>query len=888
MPCEAVLSILRATPEGLSATEARHRLDRYGPNRLPAPRPPSALRRFILQFNNVLIYVLLGAAVITIALDDWIDTGVILAVVLINALIGFVQEGKAQHAIDAVRDMLSLHAVVLRDGTRREVDAAELVPGDIVFLQSGDKVPADVRLLRAKSMTAVEAALTGESVPVDKTVEPARESAALGDRRSMAYAGTLIGAGQGAGVVVATGLASEIGKVSRLLAETSALETPLLARLAVMGRWLTAAVLLLAALTFAIGALLQGFPAAEMFLAAVGLTVAAIPEGLPAVITIALAVGVQRMARRNAIIRRLPAVETLGSVTVICTDKTGTLTRNELTVRSIVTPDARYETTGVGYDPRGEIKRHGTEAPGAHDPGLRALLKAAVLCNDASLRQAAGSWQLAGDPTEGALLSAGMKVGIDPAAEGRAAPRLDEIPFDAAYRFMATLHQTAGGAVVYLKGAPEAVLEICANENASSGPHPIHRPTWRRTIEQAASDGRRVLALASKNVAPGKRSLSMADTRDGFTLLGLVAMIDPPREEAVAAVAACRDAGIRVAMITGDHDVTALAIARELGIDSGRALTGSGIDALDGVSLNGALSDTSVFARADPAHKLRLVQALQADGQVVAMTGDGVNDAPALKRADVGVAMGQRGTEAAREAAQMVLADDNFATIAHAVREGRAVYDNIRKSLAFMLPTDLSEALLVALAVIAGGTLPVTPVQILWVNLVTSTTLSLPLVFEPAEPDAMRRPPRPPTEGLLTAFLGWRILFVGLLTLGAVFALFHWHLAAGHDLAHARTVAVNAVVACEVFYLLSARFLLAPGLSMAALPGIWRALAAMGLTALCQLGFTYLPAAQAVFGTVPLGLADWGPILAAGLLVMAAVELEKLVIRMFKERSRQT
>ncbi len=887
MPRKAVLSAVDASPEGLSSAEAHRRLDRYGPNRLPVPRPPSALLRFLRQFHNILIYVLVASAAITIVLEDWIDTGVILAVVLINAVIGFVQEGKAQRAIDAVRDLLSLHAVVLRDGTRREVDAAELVPGDVVFLQSGDKVPADLRLLRVKGMTAVEAALTGESVPVEKATGAVKESAALGQRSSMAYAGTLIGAGQGTGVVVATGLASEIGKVSRLLAETSALETPLLARLAAMGRWLTGAVLLLAALTFAIGALLRGFPAADMFMAAVGLTVAAIPEGLPAVITVALAVGVQRMARRNAIIRRLPAVETLGSVTVICTDKTGTLTRNELTVRGIVTPDARYETTGVGYDPRGTIRRHGTETPAADDPGLRALLAAGVLCNDAALRPADGAWHLAGDPTEGALLSAGMKVGIDPATERRAAPRLDEIPFDAAHRFMATLHQAAGAPVIYLKGAPEAVLEVCVSENAPAGPRPVDRPGWRRAVEQEASAGRRVLALARKMAAPGARGLSMADTRDGFTLLGLVAMIDPPREEAVESVAACRQAGIRVAMITGDHDATALAIARELGIDSAHALNGSGIDALDGAGLADALSDTAVFARADPAHKLRLVEALQADGHVVAMTGDGVNDAPALKRADVGVAMGRRGTEAAREAAQMVLADDNFASIVHAVREGRAVYDNIRKSLAFMLPTDLSEALLVALAVVAGGTLPVTPVQILWVNLVTSVTLVLPLVFEAAEPDTMRRGPRPPSEGLLTAFLGWRILFVGFLTLGAVFALFHWHMAAGHDLDHARTVAVNAVVACEVFYLLSARFLLAPGLSAAALPGMWRALAAMGLTALCQLGFTYLPAAQTVFGTVPLELADWGPILAAGLLVMVAVELEKLAIRSFTTRPKQ-
>lgn len=882
MPCKQVLSVLRTSIDGLTTDEAQQRLRLYGPNRLPRRKPPGLLRRFLSQFNNVLIYVLLAAAVVTILLKDWIDTGVILAVVFFNALIGLIQEGKAQRAIDAVRDMLSPTAVVWRDGTRRTMDAAELAPGDVVFLQSGDRVPADIRLFRAKALTAVEAALTGESVPVSKSPPAVASTAPLGERSCMVYAGTLIGAGQGTGIVVATAHASELGKISRLLAETASLDTPLMARLATLGRWLTGGVLALAALTFAVGTLIRGLSGADMFLAAVGLTVAAIPEGLPAVITIALAVGVQRMARRKAIIRRLPAVETLGAVTIICTDKTGTLTRNELTVRDIVTADARYETTGVGYGGDGRIRHHGTGAEIRPDAPLQALLRAGVLCNDAALRLADGGWQLVGDPTEGALLSAALKAGIDPEGTRLKAARHDEFPFDSTLRLMATLNHEPDRMVIWLKGAPEAVLEICASENTAAGSRPINRPTWRRTAGELAAAGRRVLALAMK--PGGKHGLSANDLRDGFVLLGLVAMIDPPREEAVAAVSDCRKAGIRVAMITGDHEATARAIARELGIDHDKALTGNAIDGLDDATLADALRDTSVFARADPAHKLRLVQALQADHEVVAMTGDGVNDAPALKRADIGVAMGRKGTDAAREASQMVLADDNFASIAHAVREGRAVYDNLRKSLAFMLPTDFAEALLVALAVMLGGTLPVTPVQILWVNLVTSTSLSLPLVFEAAEPGAMNRPPRAPAEPLLTPFLLWRICFVTALTLAAVFALFHADLAAGHDLAHARTMAVNTVVACEIFYLVPARFLLAPGLVPAALPGLWRSLIAMALTALLQLGFTYLPAAQAVFGTVPLTLADWSLIATAGALVLVAVELEKLVVRRFSAR----
>jgi len=884
LTADEALRRLESTPHGLSEAEAQRRLQAHGPNLLPVPRAAGPLLRFLRQFHDVLIYVLLAAAAVTASLGHAVDTGVILGVVLLNAVIGYVQEGKAQRAMESVRDMLSPQAVALRDGRRRTVDAAELVPGDIVALQPGDRVPADLRLTKAKGLRAVEAALTGESVPVDKSSEAVPAGAALGEQASMAFAGTSIAAGQGTGVVAATGRDTRLGHVSRLLAETDALATPLLRRLADMGTWLTVAILAVAAATFAVGTFARSLPADEMFMAAVGLAVAAIPEGLPAIITIALAVGVERMARRNAIIRRLPAVETLGSVTVICSDKTGTLTRNELTVRAIATAAATYEVTGTGYAPHGRIACLG--APGA-DPALPALLFAAALCNDAELREDGGEWRLVGDPTEGALLAAAMKGGVNPRSEAVAHPRLDEIPFDAAHRFMATLNRDGDAGVILLKGAPEAVLAVASRELAAAGPRALDADFWHRAIADAASAGRRVLAVASKHAPFAKRHLAPGDAREGFTLLGLFAMIDPPREEAIAAVADCRRAGIEVKMITGDHLATAAAIGGELGIDGKGALTGHHIDRLDDAALGRAAAAASVFARTDPAHKLRLVKALQAAGHVVAMTGDGVNDAPALKRADVGVAMGRKGTDVAKEASVMVLADDNFATIAHAVREGRAVYDNLRKTLMFLLPTDLGEALLVVTAVLLGVALPISPVQILWVNLVTSVTLSLALVFEPAEADVMRRPPRPPGEPLLSGLVLWRIAFIGALMLALTFWLFHRTLDAGGGLELARTVAVNGLVACEAFYLVPARFIYASGISLRALKGLGPALVTIALTGVVQAAFTYLPPMQALFRTAGLGWDEWMAVLAAGLALLVAAELEKAVLRRFNSPRRR-
>jgi len=732
---ERVLAELGARPGGLTTGEARERLARYGPNRLRPPARRGPLARFLAQFHNILIYVLLGAAVMTALLGHGVDTAVILGVVVINAVIGFIQEGKAESALEAIRDMLPLQATVLRDGHRLELPAAELVPGDVVFLQSGDKVPADLRLLAVKSLQIQEAALTGESLPVEKHQRPAPENAALGDRHSMAFSGTLVTYGQGRGLVVATGDATEIGRISGLLATVAPLTTPLLRQLAGFGRTLTILILALAGLTFLFGTLVRDYAASEMFLAAVGLAVAAIPEGLPAIMTIALAIGVQRMAALHAIVRRLPAVETLGSVTVICSDKTGTLTRNEMTVQSVATSRDLYEVTGAGYAPRGAFLLDGEEVDLPGRPLLREMARCALRCCDAELRQVEGDWVVDGDPTEGALVTLAMKAGLDPAFESRACPRTDVIPFESEHRFMATLHHDhAGGAWICIKGAPERILQMCRRQRSDAGDEPLDGGYWQRRIEEIAARGERLLALALRATGPDHGELRFADVEEGLTLLGLFGLADPPREEAIAAVERCRAAGIRVKMITGDHVGTARAVGARLGLATTAALTGSELDRLSDRELVAQAAAVDVFARTSPEHKLRLVEALQSTGEVVAMTGDGVNDAPALKRADVGIAMGRKGTEAAKEAAEMVLADDNFATIANAVEEGRTVYDNLKKSIAFILPTNGGEALLLITAIAFGTLLPITPVQILWVNMVTTVTLALALAFEPAEP----------------------------------------------------------------------------------------------------------------------------------------------------------
>jgi magnesium-transporting ATPase (P-type) len=881
----ATLAALQASPHGLGAAEAETRLQRHGPNRLAEAPAESPLIRLARQFHNLLLYVLMAAALVTGAMGHWVDTAVIAAVVVLNAIVGFAQEGKAERALQAIRHLLAPHATVLRDGRAHDIDAAGLVPGDVVLLASGDSLPADVRLLEARNLHVDESALTGESVPVAKHTGPVDAAAAIGDRLCMGYAGTLVTQGQAKAVVVATGAATEIGRIGRMLETVEPGTTPLLQRIAVFGRRLTLVILAAAALLFVFGTFVRGMPAGDMFMAAVGLAVAAIPEGLPAILTITLAIGVQRMARRHALIRRLPAVETLGSVTVICSDKTGTLTRNEMTVQQVVCAGATLEVDGAGYAPQGALRLGGRALDAAalerELPAAARLVQAAALCNDAGLHETDDGWTLTGDPTEGALLTLAMKAGTVPAELRLAAPRLEVIPFESEHRYMATLHAEGPGRIAFVKGAPEKLLAMCDAQLGTAGtPQPIDAPWWQQQIDAQARAGRRVLALAQRRSAAACAGLEQVDIGQGLVLLGLVAIIDPPRDEAARAVAQCAQAGIRVVMITGDHGATASAIAGQLGMGDGlAAITGPQIEAMDDAALREAVRRTRVFARASPEHKLRLVRSLQAGGEVVAMTGDGVNDAPALKRADVGVAMGRKGTEAAKQAGAMVLTDDNFASIAHAVEEGRTVYDNLKKTVTFLLPVNGGESLTLLLAVLLGVALPILPAQVLWVNMVSSIALAMVLAFEPTEADVMRRPPRSPTEPLLSGFLVWRIVLVSALFLAGIFGMFARARALGADLDTARTVAVNTLVCMEVFYLFSVRYLKSRSFTWQGVRGTPRVLAAVAAVFALQLAFTYAPPLQALFRTADVPPALGLQVLGVGVALLLLLEVEKAVLR---------
>jgi magnesium-transporting ATPase (P-type) len=879
LPPEQVLQSLHSSDAGLGTAEARERLQRHGPNRLAEAQPTPAWKRFLRQFHNVLIYVLIAAGVVTAALSipdpsHWIDTAVIFAVVLINAWIGYVQEGKAERALEAIRGMLSTETTVIREGQRSVIDASDLVPGDVISVRSGDKVPADARLLSARELRVEESALTGESVPVEKSPEPVEASAALGDRRPMIYSSTLVSSGAATAVVVGTGDQTQIGQISTLVARTESMATPLIRQMHQFGRILAIVVVIFAAVTFLFGHFVRGENAVDMFLAAVALAVAAIPEGLPAIMTIVLAIGVRRMAGRNAIIRRLAAVDTLGAVTVICSDKTGTLTANEMTVTRIALPGDGTDVAveGVGYQPAGRLRRDDAgEVMHASDPRLARLLEAGVLCNEAQVRKVEGQWRPEGDPMEAALLTVARKAGLDTEPLRQRRPALDAIPFESAHRYMATLHDDGDARVLFVKGAPERVLEMCDG---------LDRDPWQDRARAFAEQGLRVLAAAQRRVGPDVAQVGPDDVQHGLEFLGLWGIVDPPRDAAITSVRQCHEAGIRVKMITGDHAVTARAIGRQLAIGDGeRVLTGNELDALDAPAFARAAADVDVFARVSPEHKLRLVEALQAGGEVTAMTGDGVNDAPALKRADVGVAMGVKGTEVTKEAADMVLADDNFASITHAVEEGRTVYDNLRKAILFTLPTNGGEGLTILAAILAGRTLPLTPVQVLWVNTVTAVTLALALAFEPPEADTMRRPPRPPAAPLVGGYFLWRILFVSLLLMAGTFGLFLWMRAHDAPLDVARTAAVNVLVIFEIFYLLNCRYLVRPVLS----PRDWIAnryvLLAIAAVLVFQMLFTYLPLLQWLFGTAPLDAGTWAIIVVCGVGLFGIVELEKALAR---------
>jgi potassium/sodium efflux P-type ATPase len=709
----------------------------------------------------------------------------------------------------------------------------------------------------------------------------------LAERSCLAFAGTLVTSGQGSGIVVGTGLNTEIGRISEMVQKVEPLQTPLLRKISQFGRQLTAAIIVVATIVFVFGVFVRQESAKDMFMAAVGLSVAAIPEGLPAIITITLAIGVGRMARRNAIIRRLPAVETLGSVTVICSDKTGTLTRNEMTVTTVVTAEHVLAVTGTGYNPHGEIRLNSETFAVEKSPQLIEIARAGILCNDSSLSQKDEQWSISGDPTEASLIPFGIKCGLDPHFLQESWPRVDVIPFESKHRFMASLnHDHNGHSYIYLKGAPETVLEMCNWQQSGSDRQPLNKDYWQGRISEITANGQRALALACKPVPETKNELSFDDVRGDMVLLGLCGIIDPPREEAMKAVRQCQEAGIRVKMITGDHHMTAQAIGAQMGIGtSSNALTGEQLEQCDSDMVRQKVKDVDVFGRVSPEHKLVLVRALQAQGEVVAMTGDGVNDAPALRQADVGVAMGIKGTEVAKEASEVVLADDNFASIANAVAEGRTIYDNIRKSILFILPTNAAEMMVIVAAVFLGYTLPITPVQILWVNMITAVTLALSLAFEPAESDVMNRQPREPSEPILTSFLIWRIIFVSLILVAGTFGLFLWELARDAHIEAARTVAVNTLVVFEMFYLFNSRYLLRSTLSREGFLDNKYVLLTMILLVVFQLAFTYAKPMQHLFNTVDLGWAEWLRIVAIASSVFIFVEIEKSLLRLISRKN---
>jgi magnesium-transporting ATPase (P-type) len=872
MEVDEALANLDSRRAGLDQEEARQRKTRFGPNSLSPPPPPNPLFRLLAQFNSALIYFLLAAAAAALMLGHLVDAAVVLFVVLINALVGFVQEGKAEQALGAIRDLIAPHATVLRDGGRQTVAASDVVPGDVLLLEAGDRVPADLRIVRARGLTIDEALLTGESVAADKHEAAVAPGSSLGERRSMAFSGTLVAAGQATGLVTATGSRTQIGHISGLVQSVEKVTTPLLRQINSFARRFTALVLVGAAFLFIFAVVIRNYDWSDALIAVVALAVGAIPEGLPAVITITLAIGVQRMAARKAVIRKLPAVETLGATSVICTDKTGTLTRNEMTARRIVIAGHEIRVSGSGYVPEGALTAEN------HDDGIAAvataspIIRAALLCNDARLRQGEAGWIVEGDPMEGALVALAMKAGLNPDHVRDEWLRLDEIPFDAMHRFMATLHRAPdGGGVIMIKGAPEAVLDMIPARDRSG---------WAASAAMAAAAGERVLGFGMKRLAAPQDDLSSADLREGVEFLGLISFIDPPREEALAAIAQCRSAGIAVKMITGDHVATALAIARQLDLaDDPKAMTGAELDAVADDDLAIAIAGVSVFARTSPEHKLRIIRALQKGGAIVAMTGDGVNDAPALKQADVGTAMGLKGTEAAREAAHMVLLDDNFVSIVAAVREGRTVHDNIRKVIALTLPTDGGEMLVIVLAILLGFALPMTATQILWINLVTAVTLGLVLAFEPAEPGVMCRPPRAANAPLLSPFLLWRVILLSLLFTAMSLGVFFHTLDSGRGIETARTMVVNMVAAAEIFYMFSVRYLHMRSLTWRGVLGTPAVLLAVGGVVASQLLFTYAPFMNHIFETRPLTLQDGLLIIGIAVGLLLFLELEKLLMR---------
>ena len=854
---------------GLTTSEVLQRQKIYPPNQINIYKSDSVLKRFLRQFHHALVYMLLTAAVIAVYLTKWVDASVIFGVVIINAIFGFLQEGKAEKALSAIRAMLSPTASVIRDGKKITIPAAKLVPGDVVVINRGDKVPADLRICELKNLQVQEAILTGESLPVEKQITPVQENVVIGERYSMLYSGTLITDGRGLGIVVATGINTEVGKISEALVDAESISTPLLRQMNDFGRWLTVIIIVLALVVFLVGALVWHNLSSEMFMAIVGLTVAAIPEGLPPIMTIILAIGVSRMAKHKAIVRNLPAVETMGAVTTICTDKTGTLTCNELAVQSIVTAKQDYP---VGKDMQ----------VGDH-VDLQTAITSVILCNDAELHHQDGNhegYTASGNPIDAALMMLGLHLKFDVHLWREKFPRTDLIPYETEHKFIATLHHDhAGEGFIYVKGAPEIILKKCKDQQVNGKVMPLDEDYWKKSIDKLASLGLRVIAVATHKTKGAKQTLNFNDVDGDLVLVALFGLIDPPREEAILAIKECKLAGIDVKMITGDHAATARTIAFNVGIKNTEVLTGDMIDHMSDDELVLAAPRVDVYARTTPHHKLRLVKALQRHGEVVAMTGDGINDAPALKQADIGVAMGQKGADLAKESAAMVLADDDFATIVQAVSEGRTIFDNLQKAILFVLPTSFAQAFAVIIAILFGLTLPITAVQILWVNMITAVTLCLALGFEPADPDVMKRPPRDPRLPLLSWYLMWRTFLVSLILVMVVFGLFIFVSYRNPDLNIARTVVVNVLVFGEVVYLINCRNLRKSSINFRAFFGSLPVLVAIGIVAVFQVLLTYTPIMQYLFDTASIGLDHWGYIAIAAVITFGLIEIEKAMFR---------
>lgn len=880
---EVALVQFGSSSSGLTEVDVISRRQHWDLNQLPEATPLPVWRRWLRQLQDPFIYVLLASALISSGLQHWVDAGVILAVVLINASIGHFQEGRAEAALRSIRQLSSSQCLVIRAGQSLSLDSRQLVPGDLVTLGPGAKVPADLRLLECKGLYCDEALLTGESTPSAKLPDTLAADTPLAEQTNMAFMGTMVSRGNGLGLVVATGSYTQLGQINQLVESVTPLQTPLQQQLAQLAKQLTLLIFICTAITLAAGIFWRGLPLADMFQGAIGIAVAAIPEGLPAILTIALALGVERMAGQRALVRRLPSVEVLSSVDVICSDKTGTLTANVMTARALVTASDLYSVSGQGYDPSGVIANtQGRKLHLGDNPQLDQACRIALLCNDANLTREQGQWLIHGDPTEGALFVLAVKYGLVPLQCQNHWQRLDSLPFETEKRYMASLHRNPEGLhQIAVKGAPDRLLELCQYQLGSTGLEPLNTNYWHNQLQQLASQGMRVMALAYREFNHEESSrlpgLNHNHLQESLVMVALAGLADPPRPEAKAAIADCRRAGVRVIMITGDSPLTAQSIGRELGLNAARIVTGAELDTMSREDFARTAERVDIFARTSPANKLQLVELLQSRGHTLAMTGDGVNDAPALRRADIGVAMGKKGTDAAREASAFVLMDDNFATIVAALREARRVYDNIVKSIGFILPTDLAEASSIVLAILLGWTLPITPVQVLWINTVTAVSLTLALVFERGEANLLRRPPRPRQKPLVGPQLLYRILLVGGISSITVFSLFGWKLGQGGSLEAARAVAVNSLILLECFYLLSARSLTEQIWQAHYWKGSAPALWSILLVLLLQLGFSYLPICQQLFGVLGPSLNDWLIMLLAASPILVLVEVEKFI-----------